>query len=86
MFFLFKLILFFFLFLFVLGFLSLIVLRYKVKKFLKKNGAGFTNQSSQRNQRQQGEVWVEDKRDSSQSASGKLKDIGDYVDYEEVKD
>ena len=81
MFFLFKLILFFFLFLFMLGFLSLIVLRYKVKKFLKKNGAGF---AATENQRKPGEVWVDDKRDTTQSS--KLKDVGDYVDYEEVKE
>lgn len=82
MFFLLKFILFFFLFMFALGFFSLIVLRYKVKRFLKKNAGGFTEAESQR---KPGEVWVDDKRNSSQSSS-KLKDVGDYVDYEEVKE
>jgi len=82
MFFLFKLILSFFLFLFILGFLSLIVLRYKVKRFLKKNSAGYTENDTKR---KPGEVWVDDKRDSSHG-SNKLKDVGDYVDYEEVKE
>ena len=45
MFFLLKLILFFFLFMFALGFFSLIVLRYKVKRFLKKTPVVLPRQS-----------------------------------------
>lgn len=82
MIFLLKLVMFFFLFLFVMGFFSLIILRYKVKKFLKRNAGGAGNPG---HQRAPGEVWVDDKRNPSQSSS-KLKDVGDYVDYEEVKD
>lgn len=83
MFFLLKVIVFFFLFLFLLGFFSLFVLRYKVKKFLKKNGASFDSSSSQR---KQGDVWVDNGNNSSQTGKSKLKDVGEYVDYEEVKE
>ena len=83
MFFLLKVIVFFFLFLFMLGFFSLIVLRYKVKRFLKKNGAGFNNSSSQR---RQGDVWVDNGNTSSQAGKSRLKDVGEYIDYEEVKE
>ncbi len=81
MIFLLKLVMFFFLFLFLLGFFSLILLRYKVKKFLKRNTGSSTNSSQQR---APGEVWV-DNSNASQGNS-KLKNVGDYVDYEEVKD
>ncbi len=82
MLFLFQVLIFFFLFIFVLGFISLIFLRYKVRKLFKRGNAsaGFNEQ-----QHKEGDVWIKEGR-SSKEGSGKYQNLGEYVDFEEVKE
>ena len=81
MLFLFQFLLFFILIIFLLGFVSLIFLRYKVRKLFKRGPSnGATNQ-----QHKEGEVWIKDNANTNEG-SGKFQNLGEYVDYEEVKE
>jgi|GEM_PF-1934947 hypothetical protein len=81
MLFLFQFLLFFILFIFLLGFVSLIFLRYKVRKLFKK---GAPNSASNQ-QHKDGDVWIKDSANSNEG-TGKYQNLGEYVDYEEVKE
>ena len=74
--FLIKFILITFLVIYVIGFLFKLWLKY----FLKKTVKNMTNQNQ--TNKKEGEVTVEYKNDNKKFNS----DIGEYVDYEEVKE
>lgn len=78
---LFQFLLLFVLFIFLLGFVSLIFLRYKVRKLFKKGA----NNGSANQQHKEGEVWIKENANASEG-SGKFQNLGEYVDFEEVKE
>jgi len=67
----------FFLVIFLLGYISRILLHFFFKRMNKKYGGGQSHE-----QRPEGDVKVNQTRSAGKRVS---KDVGDYIEYEEVK-
>jgi hypothetical protein len=73
----------FFLILFLIFFLLGYIARFMLRLFFKRVEKNFNSQNAQGHQRPEGDVYV-----NKGQQKGKIvdKNIGDYVDYEEVKE